>query len=1013
MGILACLVYVHRPPRPLWPSLFFVYFFAFIWTAGEIYTSFHALEPASYHIGLMIYYAGLLMAIPTWWVFSFAFASHLGHPFTHRSPLIRYTPYGIAAVFWIILATNPLHGKYLVPIIGDRNEYRVIWYVSTAVNYLLLLAVIANFAHLRWRTGRSAFGSQVTILLAATLLPVIGNVIYIGRLVDINFDPTVSMFAISGILFFIGIYRNRLFALSPIALQHVIQNERDGILILDSRFRLLHSNPAAKRFFDQDELSPFSNVLQILIKRVHPENAPEKAILQDEILRILENDRRKGSNTVFRYDTNDCNHVQIELTEVPNLRGDVGVQVIRLRDVTAQATAENALRDIAHGFSTVSSANYFTELVQYLSNTLGVRYVLVGGVEQETGDTVQTIAVCENGEIVENMSYNMEGTPCHNVYKNELCYYPADVQDQFPKDDLLKEMGVNAYAGIPLLSSKGTPIGILSVLHDTPFENQSIIESTLQVFATRSAAELERLLIGKELEASRRLLDEAQEIADLGAWRWDVRTNKIEWSDTMYTIFGQNADHFRPDGKSSLDLVLPTDRKRAEEIFWDAIRNRDGYEMEVEIVRPDGNTRIVHIRAQFQRDAQGNNAFVVGTTQDITERKLLERHNLNLERQLLQSQKMESIGTLAGGIAHDFNNILQAIMGYNALALERVGDDATMCKYLTLVEEGSLRASDLVRQILTFSGQDTFELKEIDLAVVVGDAIEFLRHAIPASIRLECDITSEPCPALAGPVQIHQLVTNLCTNSMHALEERQGIVSVSLHRREIADSRSAEDRSLRPGQYAELIVRDTGSGIPKEDLNRLFDPFFTTKEVGKGTGLGLAVVHGIVRRLEGDIIVESEPGSGTAITVLIPVTKHHADVSLQEDINTEFTPTLEGGNGHRRILIVDDEVAITQLLKTVLEDRGHTVEVFNDPEEAYDHVAAGRLHDLALLDYTMPKLNGFELALRFERLCPTLDVIIATGNLDLAPLEKAKPANVKTILRKPFRMKDIIEAAEF
>lgn len=1010
-GILAGLIYWRRPPTPLWPSIFFVYVSAFIWVIGEIYTSFHAEQEFAYHIGLMVFYAGLLCVMPTWWLFSYAFAEHVGLPFKNNSRIIRYGPFGLALFFWLLLATNPWHGQFIVANVGALNDYRVGWYLAAGTSYLLMLAVAARLIHLRWKARHSTVRGQITILIAGTMVPIVGNVLFITRTIDIRFDLTVTMFTISGLLFFIGIYRDRLFALSPVALQHVIRNEHDGILLVDTNFRLVHNNPAVEWFFGPGEIAPYEDVLAALANRVVLDDASESNHSPNDLLRALERDRKAGDNHTYRYTSDTCEYVNIDLTDVPNFRGDILVRVVRLRDVTAQTKAENALRDLAHGFTSVSSDNYFSELTLYIANTLGAKYVLVGRIEQTDIDRVHTIAMCQDGKIVDNVTYDLADTPCQDVFSGELCYFPSGVQYEYPKDLMLQEMGAIAYAGVPLLDSKGTPIGILTILHDTPLEDRTVIESILKVFAPRSASELERMLVERELESSRKLLDEAQEIADIGAWRWDMRADKVVWSNTMFRIFGQDPMEFTPTSKNISDPVHPDDHEATRAVIVDAFNNRDGYDTEFRIIRPDGSIRAVQSRASIYRDDQRIPVRVVGTTQDITNQRQLESQNLTLERQLLQSQKLESLGTLAGGIAHDFNNILQAILGYTALARERALEDDTMQSYLSRIEDGSKRATDLIRQILTFSGQDEFELREIDLAIIVNDAIEFLRHAIPSTIHLEVDIPDEPCNAMAGPVQIHQLVTNLCTNSMHAMDDARGTLSVTLKRRHVENPKSILGNTLETGAYNEIVIQDTGSGISSKDIDRLFDPFFTTKEVGKGTGLGLAVVHGILRRLNGGISVDSELGKGTTIRVLIPLSSsspppHDVIPAVQHQ------PQLDSANGHRHILVVDDEVAITRFLKLLLEKRGHTVDVFNDPEEALTHLAANDTPDLALLDYTMPKLNGLELAQQLDELYPALHVVIATGNLDVAPLEKAKPENVKSILRKPFQIEEILSATE-
>ncbi|MFH0825073.1 MAG: PAS domain S-box protein [Pseudomonadota bacterium] len=368
---------------------------------------------------------------------------------------------------------------------------------------------------------------------------------------------------------------------------------------------------------------------------------------------------------------------------------------------------------------------------------------------------------------------------------------------------------------------------------------------------------------------------------------------------------------------------------------------------------------------------------------------------VHLEEQLRQAQKMEAVGTLAGGIAHDFNNILMAMLGYTHLAKERLPENNPVIKDLDEVLRAGERARDLIRQILTFSRQTEQERSAVEVGLVVKEALRLLRASIPSTIEIRQEVDSEAGSVLADPTQIHQIVMNLCTNAFQAMEGDHGILTVSVASETIGEEDvTTRHPELDPGPYVRVTVSDTGRGIPREAIERIFDPYFTTKERGKGTGMGLAVVHGIISSHGGDISVYSREGEGTTFKVYLP-----SCAPIEQAVEEAAAP-MEGGT--ERLLLVDDEQQVAEMMRRLLTARGYQVTVLASPVEALSAFCAHpEGFDLVITDLTMPNLTGLELARAILALRRELPVILCTGFGEAVTSEKAAEIGIREILEKP------------
>jgi PAS domain S-box-containing protein len=408
------------------------------------------------------------------------------------------------------------------------------------------------------------------------------------------------------------------------------------------------------------------------------------------------------------------------------------------------------------------------------------------------------------------------------------------------------------------------------------------------------------------------------------------------------------------------------------------------------------------IESKLNRGRWNGVPALFGVSRDITNRVRAEQENIRLEAQLQQVQKMEAIGTLAGGVAHDFNNILFSAIGFTEMAGKAVPAESRAAECLDHVMIGLRRAGDLVRQILTFSRQSEVERKPIRLQLIIQEAIHLLRGSIPSTIEIHESISETCGPVMAEPTRIHQVVMNLCTNAYHAMREDGGKLTVGLEARAVGNELSLTDIDLAPGVYACLSVADTGHGMDEKVSKRIFDPYFTTKDVGDGTGLGLATVHGIVKSHDGALHVQSEEGKGTTVLVLLPL---WVEPAMSRD-----EPEDAGGEirGSERVLFADDEDQIRKFVRLALGDLGYDVRTFPGGIEALEAFRdAPDEFDIVVTDQTMPGLTGGNLAVEVLAIRPAMPVIICSGFSDVLSAERALELGACDYITKPISTRDL------
>ncbi len=532
-------------------------------------------------------------------------------------------------------------------------------------------------------------------------------------------------------------------------------------------------------------------------------------------------------------------------------------------------------------------------------------------------------------------------------------------------------------AGRSILENEGKKDGVFLLY------NERLIKKLEQKMLELEREVAERKRTENALLKEKNRLEEVTNFANCGLFMLDdqariIYANSIaeKWFGALKDIKGQYCwDVLKIGGQKKkcvgLKVLESGETYRSENFVWTSDKEKRFF---IEIASPviDNNGKIYQV-----------NLVVI----DITERK-------KLESQLMQAQKMESLGTLAGGIAHDFNNILAIIQGFAYLARTKIPAGNEAINKLDQITEYTNRAVELVQQILTFSRPGIEEFKSVLAAPVIKESLKLLRATIPTTIELRESIFSTAY-VMADITRIQQIIMNLCTNAYHAMQESGGVLNVELIEVIVDEEFASMYAEMNSGPYVRLTVSDTGQGIAPEVIERIFEPYFTTKEKGSGTGLGLSVVHGIVKSCGGTIVVFSELKKGTSFQIFLPVVQGESGEERKSD------KALARGTG--KILIVDDEKSMVQIGTEMMESLGYEVTGLTDSLEALEII---RLNpdkfNLVITDMTMPKITGMRLAKEIFNMRPDMPVILTTGYSEGIDEEAVKLAGIKALLKKPF-----------
>ncbi len=446
-----------------------------------------------------------------------------------------------------------------------------------------------------------------------------------------------------------------------------------------------------------------------------------------------------------------------------------------------------------------------------------------------------------------------------------------------------------------------------------------------------------------------------------------------------------------------LDSIHPEDKENVLSSFVNFIKNKENFHLEFRILRPDKSIRYLWARGNLIFDKEGSLIHVAGIAQDITERFKAQKEKEHLKNQLQHAHKMEAIGTLAGGIAHDFNNILGIIIGNAELAIDDVPAQNPARLSLEEIITASKRAKDVVWQLLSFSRKSEREKEPVIISTILKEVMALIRSSIPRTIDIELILPETESQIKADATQIHQVILNLCTNAAHAMADTGGKLEVKLEDLHINLDSLSGFSNFSVGKHLKISVKDTGPGIDPKIQERIFDPYFTTKPVGKGTGMGLAVVHGIVKSHSGDICLKSAIGVGATFEIIFP--------ALTQEVMTKAKKEKEIPSGSERILLIDDEESLVDIGQRMLTRLGYSVITQTDPQKAIDLFKQDPdAFDLIITDMTMPSMTGDQLIQQVLSLKPDQPIILCTGYSEKLSEHDALEMGVSKYIEKPLNM---------
>ena len=789
-------------------------------------------------------------------------------------------------------------------------------------------------------------------------------------------------------------------------------------------------------------------------------------------------------------------------------------------DISERKRVEEALRHVALGVSAATGSAVFEAIARYLARSLNADFAFVSRVSGP--EQLTTLALYHAGQLYPNVTYELAGTPCRDVFGKAFHLVECDLTERYAGDESLAQFQLDSYAGYPLFAGDGRPLGLIAVAHSRALPERSRVESVLRIFSVRAAAELQRL----DAEASYRAIFESSEDAifvhdlDSGAlvdvnpracalygyshvemlglsvealsagyppytgaeaaewlararelgpqrfeWHRRNRDGSLHWdevclkrasiagverilaftreitqrkeaeqalraSEQQYrTIVGSALDciigmdaagrvtTFNPAaeqcfglsreavlGQSLAQIIIPEASRAAHiEGFQRYLKTGKGpflgRRVEVRAQRADGQAFPAELAISVVQGADGPQ--FIGFLRDITERKEAEQQRAALEQQLRQAQRMEAIGHLTGGVAHDFNNLLTSMLGYTVMAeeLAEQGSDERMGRYLARVRHSAEKARDLIQQMLTFSRGSRGKPQTLALGRLIAEFRPLLQSTLPASVEIEMHLAQDLPPVLFDPVQLEQVLMNLCINARDAMDG-VGQLRIALLPAAQQQGVCASCQQALGGDYLLLQVADSGPGIAEHVQRRMFEPFYSTKAAGQGSGMGLSLVHGIVHEYGGHLQVCSPAGAGACFQVLIPAL---ADTPLPPLASppsvsrAQAWPALRG-----RVALVDDEAAVAEFMAERLGQWGLEVSLWCDAEQAAAELLAepGRW-DLLILDQCMPRLTGLQLARQVLAVRGDLPIALYSGFSDGLTEAEVQAQGISVLLHKP------------
>ncbi|MBI5432042.1 MAG: PAS domain S-box protein [Planctomycetes bacterium] len=761
-------------------------------------------------------------------------------------------------------------------------------------------------------------------------------------------------------------------------LSALVANLAAGVLFGDSDGRISFANTSFCRLFGlQDPNALVGEPAARVMARIATRFTESERFLE------LANSLPSSGNASLTEEFTTLHGGVVDVSHAPvHLPGESPGHLWQFTDVTASRSAERTMRRIAAGTSRAIGDEFFKALVEHVAGALGARWAVVSERLEHDRDRVRTLAVWDHDRLIEPFELSISGGPCENAMRDGMAFFPGTLSDAYPEHELVKRFGVRTYLGAALRSSTGEVLGVLAVLHDAPLPTTLDVASLLAVFAGRAAAELERKHAEAALrrnETRHRALLEA--LPDL-MFLMDSEGRYVDFhaSDRSALLAPPEAFLGKHFSRVLPAHLVPQVAQMHERVLRTGEPQIGEYTVEV-----GGRAR----RYEARMVACGPDR-VLAIARDIE-----QQHRLKEE--LAQAQKMESIGRLAGGVAHDFNNLLTGILGYAELGQDALPASSAVAGYFGRIRGAAERAAELTHQLLAFARKQIVEPRVISPAAAIAEMHGFVQRVIGEDVELATELAPDTWRVLIDPTQFQQVLLNLLVNSRDALPEGGHVrISTSNVRRLPRGGASPETDA----DWVCIAVVDDGIGMSSEALTHAFEPFFTTKPAGHGTGMGLATCYGIVSQHGGHIEISSQPGEGTRVEVLLP----------RVDLPSEArAPRSEGmPHGTERVLLVEDEATVRDLVLGVLQSLGYEVCAAEDAEAARALWRESRGgFDVLVTDVIRPSETGASLAdaLRTER--PSLRVLYVSGYAasSVAPERLAGPG--VAFLAKPFSVGEL------
>jgi len=723
----------------------------------------------------------------------------------------------------------------------------------------------------------------------------------------------------------------------------LVDHASDGIVVTDGAFRILDANRAfcGMMGYSLDALR-LSSPGEFLAPGESAARPLTSGPLMEGAALLTYRQVRRKDGTIFK-------------AECSSRRLPDGRILVILRDVTERERAGQALRESEERFRSV-----------FESDMMGMVFGLRGGAVTDANDYfLRLLGFTRDDLLAGHVRWNLM-SPSEFAAPVEQAVREA------------RETGVSKPFESEFIRKDGTRVPVLC---GAAFIGEA------HDFGVGFALDLTELKRTEQrLAESERYLDRAQELARVGTWDADLATMIATFSDEMLRIYGRPPGSHAVSYAEFLASIHPDDRPAVAQTIRQAMERPGEQKYEHRVLRPDGTVRVVEATSESVPDASGRPLRIIGSVQDITERRLLEL-------QLREAQRLESIGRLAGGVAHDFNNLLTVILGFTETLLDGLPAGDERRAGAEQIRAAGRRAVDLTQQLLAFGRRQVFQMQMLDLNAVLTEMRDILQRLVGEQIEVAISPGARQCLVRADRGQIEQVILNLALNARDAMPAggRLGIVTSDM-------LPAAGEQAIPAGRWRQLAVNDSGTGMSPEIQAHIFEPFFTTKEVGQGAGLGLATVHGIVTQTGGRIEVDSAPGKGTTFRVFLPGA---ADEAGRED--AALTPAPSETRGEETVLLVEDESAVRAFIAKVLCRRGYRVIEAADGDQAIDtaHGHAGVIH-LLVTDLVMPGMTGRELARFMTHERPGLRVLFISGYSEERVEQRGSESVSEAFLQKPF-----------